>query len=189
MILLIFYIISGEFFIDINLPVTLKYESSLDCSSLAINTDELQEKLKTAVNTIPECRGKCVISSLDTQCKNNGIKITIIITFNVIIYNPHPNEVPLNCNTTCKRDSMINMLRTAFNVSEGIKKIVNNNKQMLELSKADSPSLDVNGTLNHPEFVGRPQMLCDNGHVLTRTRLCGKHSLCNIPDFIHRTRN
>ena len=157
--------------------MTLKYESSLDCSSLVINTDEVQQKLETAVNTISECRGKCAIHDVNINCVKNGPKKTVTITFDITIYNPHPNEVPLNCTTTCKRASMINMLRTTFNVSEGVKEIIITDKQMLELSKADSPSLDVNGTLNHPKFVGKPQMLCDEGHVLTKTRLCGKNLL------------
>ena len=134
---------------------------------------ELEKKIQQTVNTLPQCNSKCRVHDLTIECDENASKTEIKVTLDVTIFNPHPNEVPLNCSTSCKRASMVGMLRDAFAISNAIKSMVKMKGEMFELSGKGLPSLDKTTSLKDKNMIGKPQMLCDPGQVLTRTRLCG----------------
>ena len=173
-----YFYFAGEFFIDIDLPVTLKYKGSAGCAPPVMNEDALRDKLEAAVNTLQPCRQKCSPHDVMLECSGTGTNTEITAKFDVTIFNPHPNEIPLNCSISCKYESMGNMVRTAMMVSNGIQTIVERNQALLELSGAGAPSIDVTGTLAVPKE--RPQLLCQPGYVLTKTRLCGKYLIYSL---------
>ena len=163
--------ILGEFFSNIDLCVTLKYVSPDECALPPMNEEALKQKLEEAVNTIPKCRNKCVVNDLTLDCTGSGSNTAITATFNVTIFNPHPNEIPLSCTAACKNASLIHMLRDSFAVGKGIKAMVKNNREALELSGNGAPSIDVNETQAIPS--PKPKMSCYPGLILTETKLCG----------------
>ena len=166
---LIFYI-TGEFFVDIDLPVTLKYRGSAGCVHPTMNENSIQQKLEGVMNTLKQCRNKCIVHDVMIDCtKHDGV---ITVKFDVTIFNPHPNEIPLNCSTTCKRASMVYLLKDSYEILKEVQAIVKSKKEILELPGEGAPSVDVSRTLDGPRSM--PQFLCDPGQVLTRNRLCGK---------------
>ena len=153
--------------------MTLKYKGLAGCDPPPMNKEALKQTLEDAVNTIPQCRDKCVVNDLTLDCTGSGSDTIITAKFDVTIFNPHPNEIPLNCTTSCKRDSFRQMMVDSFAVKKGIETIASNTtlKEMLELPGIGAPSIDETQTFP----ISRPQMLCDPGQVFTKTRLCGEY--------------
>ena len=107
------FFLSGEFFIDVDLPVQLTYKSNKNCDAANMNKTVLTNALNEAVNTIPSCNNRCVVNDLELKCEADGSGSKIFAKFNVMFPNIRPNEVPKNCTDRCQRQNMRQILASS----------------------------------------------------------------------------
>lgn len=157
---------------DVTLPVSLQYQSSVSCNALPILQGPLGTQLETVLTELNMCRKHCDVLEIEVDCEEQDsapYQSLITFSFKILVKNPDDNAVSPSCDGGCKRNNMREMLRETFNVKSEIEKLVKANADQLQLD-----SHLPNTHLVTSSFTsGSPQLLCEAGKVYTKNRLCG----------------
>ena len=164
---------AGEFFVDILLPMSLRYNSAVHCNSLAVLQPHVEEPVRQYITHMKHCdiaRLNVSCSPLDASSDGGFLyESQITVNFNVLVRNAHENAVSPDCDPLCKRKNMRGILAAAHGVKTRMEEVVVALPQ--ELAVHDLPHTHL---LAPSLAVSRPQMLCDQGRVFTHNRLCGQ---------------
>ncbi|XP_013393617.1 sushi, von Willebrand factor type A, EGF and pentraxin domain-containing protein 1 [Lingula anatina] len=158
-----------EFFVDTKLPVTVTFKTKDNCNNIELHltAQQLQQKIQEKVNNLNICRKSCEVQDVSTRCDQSqgNSEVVVTVNFGVLIKNPDEN-VPLDCDTPCKRLNMRQMLKETFQLKQALEGLFKTQTTSIDYAEA-RPSLDSQGF-----SYQKPQILCDPGKVLTSNRLC-----------------
>lgn len=164
---------------DVQLPMSMSYKSSVHCNSMPMLIASVPGQISEAVEGLQVCEQQCQFNDFNYSCNEISDatpeslqQSTLDVTFSVLIKNPHENAISPDCDPVCKRRNMRQMLSKAFAVKNAVEGLVRQSSEELKLT--DLPNTEVQP--GSYAFT-RPQILCEEGRVLTKNRLCGKLSL------------
>jgi hypothetical protein len=150
--------------------MSFKYQSGVHCNSLPILQSQVEEQLQNVIEELNVCSKHCVVVDFNISCSDlsgqRPFQSELLMEFEVLVQNPEENAVAPECNPICRRRNMRQMLAETFKVKS----------ELLKLVQVSSPQLNVqlpNTQLLSTSFdFGKPQMLCDEGRVFTKSRMC-----------------
>ncbi|ELT94724.1 hypothetical protein CAPTEDRAFT_223058 [Capitella teleta] len=161
-----------EFFVDVTLTMSYKYRSGVHCNTLPILQSQVEEQIENAILEMNMCRKQCVITDMNITCSELSGQAQhqseLTLTFDALVKNPEENAVSPDCDPLCRRLNMREMLREAFNVKSQLMKLVN-----VEDNRFGLANLLPDTEIDRDSFeFGRPTMLCEDGRVFTKNRMC-----------------
>jgi CUB/sushi domain-containing protein len=154
-----------EFFVDMAISLSLQYLSGESCYHVHDKAPLIDSKLLEAINNLQFCNEHCRITDFNITCsdRDDG-QLVARVWVQVLVINFDEEAVSPECDASCQGLNLREMLARTYYMKSAVEKLVQTQSDDLVID-----GMQVVSTSFEDE---RPQILCKEGKVYTKKRLC-----------------